>query len=103
MKDRRNALLWAIGWWLVRSQIKRQIRKRAAVAVAGAAAATSARRGQIRAVLASVALVGALAAAFVVWRKLFARTDTASIEPPSPPPYMPAPGLAESGLGAEPE
>jgi hypothetical protein len=77
MRDRRNALLWAIGWWIVRRQIKR----RAAHAVAGAAAGAAARRSQLRAVVAAVALVGALAAAFVVWRKLFARADTASIEP----------------------
>lgn len=100
MKDRRNALLWAIGWWIMR----RQIKKRAAHAVAGAAAGAAARRSQLRAVAAAVALVGALAAAFVVWRKLFARADAASIEPESPesPPHTLAPTLAENGVGAEP-
>jgi hypothetical protein len=80
MKDRRNALLWAIGWWLVRRQLKR----RAAHAVAGATAGAAARRSQLRAVVAAVALVAALAASFVAWRKLFARADAEST-PPEPP------------------
>jgi hypothetical protein len=101
MKDRRNALLWAIGWWLVRRQMKRQVQKRATNAFAGAAAGAAARRSQIRAVVAGVALVGTLAAAFVVWRKLFADADAASIEPPAPS-ETPLATLAENGAGAEP-
>ena len=97
MKDRRNALLWAIGWWIVRRQVKR----RAAHAVAGAAAGAAARRAQLRAAHAAKTLVGALAAAFVVWRKLFAGADAASIEPPSPPDTA-APTLAQNGVGVEP-
>jgi hypothetical protein len=101
MKDRRNALLWAIGWWIVRSQMKRQVKKRTANAFAGAAAGVAARRSQVRAVLAAVALVGALATAFVVWRKLFAETDAVAIEPLAPF-DRPVPTLAENGVGAEP-
>ncbi|MCZ7587390.1 MAG: hypothetical protein M5U27_00710 [Gaiella sp.] len=80
MKSRRNALLWAIGWWLVR----RQLRRRAAVAVAGVAAGTAARRGRLRAVLGALVLVGLLAAAFVAWRRLAAR-------PGAPPTVEPLP------------
>ena len=66
MRDRKTALLWAVAWFFGR----RWLRRRAALAVAGVAAGASARRGRTRAVLASLALVGALAGAFLVWRRL---------------------------------
>jgi hypothetical protein len=60
MTDRRNALLWAIGWWIVR----RQLRRRAAVALAGATgAATVPRRGRR---IVGVAVLAALVAGAVV-------------------------------------
>ena len=66
MRDRKTALLWAVAWCFARLWLRR----RAALAVAGVAAGASARRGRLTAVLAAVALVGALAGAFVVWRRL---------------------------------
>ena len=66
MRDRKSALLGAVAWWFARRWLKR----RAALAVAGVAAGASARRGRIKAVLGALALVGALAGAFVVWRRL---------------------------------
>jgi disulfide bond formation protein DsbB len=71
MRDRKTALLWAVAWFFGR----RWLRRRAALAVAGVAAGASARRGRIRAVLGAVALVGALAGAFVVWRRLAGETQ----------------------------
>ena len=73
MKHRRNAILWAIGWWIVR----RQVRRRAAVAVAGVGATAAAQRGRIRAVLGAVLLVGLLAAGLVAARKLLASGEPA--------------------------
>jgi hypothetical protein len=68
VKSRRNAVLWAIGWWIVR----RQIRRRAAAALAdvSAGASATASRGRVRAVLGAALLVGVLATGFVVARKL---------------------------------
>lgn len=66
MKHRRNAILWAIGWWIVR----RQLRRRAAVAVAGVGATATARSGRLRAVLGALLLVGLLAGGLVAARKL---------------------------------
>jgi len=66
MRDRKSALMWAVAWWFGRRWLKR----RAAMAVAGVATGAAARRGKIRAVLGGLALVGALAAGFVVWRRL---------------------------------
>ena len=66
MADRRSALLWALAWWFIR----RTLRRRAALAVAGVAAGASQRRRGIGAVVGAVVLVGALAAAFVAWRRL---------------------------------
>jgi hypothetical protein len=73
VKHRRNAVLWAIGWWLVR----RQIRRRAATALAevGAGASATASRGRVRAALGAVLLVGVLAAGFVVARRVLAGED----------------------------
>jgi hypothetical protein len=68
VKSRRNAVLWAIGWWIVR----RQIRRRAAAALAdvSAGASATASRGRVRAVLGALLLVGVLATGLVVARKL---------------------------------
>ena len=66
MRDRKSALLGAVAWWFARRWLKR----RAALAVAVVAAGASARRGRIKAVLGALALVGVLAGAFVVWRRL---------------------------------
>ena len=66
MRDRKSALLGAVAWWFARRWLKR----RAALAVAGVAAGASSRRGRINAVHGALALVGALAGAFVVWRRL---------------------------------
>jgi hypothetical protein len=66
MRDRKSALLWAVAWYFGRRWLKR----RAAIAVAGVASGAAARRGKLRAVVGAIALVGALAAAFVVWRRL---------------------------------
>ncbi|HEY7344301.1 MAG TPA: hypothetical protein VH620_01985 [Gaiella sp.] len=66
MRDRKSALLWAVAWFFGRRWLKR----RAAIAVAGVASGAAARRGKLRAVVGAVALVGALAAGFVVWRRL---------------------------------
>ena len=66
MRDRKSALLWAVAWYFGRRWLKR----RAAIAVAGVASGAAARRGKLRAVVGAIALVGALAAGFVVWRRL---------------------------------
>ena len=66
MGDRRTAMMWAVAWWFAR----RWLRRRATMAVAGIAGGATARRGRLRAVLAALALVGVLAGAFVVWRRL---------------------------------
>jgi hypothetical protein len=73
MKHRRNAVLWAIGWWIVRRQVRR--RASAALADVGASASATASRGRVRAVLGAVLLVGVLAAGFVVVRRLLAGED----------------------------
>jgi len=79
MADRRSALMWAIAWWFAR----RWMRRRAAMAVAGlaAGAGATAKRGRVRAVFGAVALVGVLAAAVVVWRRLAGQPQ----EPRQPP------------------
>jgi hypothetical protein len=108
VKSRRNAILWAIGWWIVR----RQIRRRAAVAVAGvgATATATARRGRLRAVLGAVFLVGLLAAGFVAARKLLSGGEASEAPPlpdlpafpdvPSFPDAAEAPGEPEPGPAA---
>lgn len=96
MKHRRNAILWAIGWWLVR----RQVRRRAAVALADVGASAAARRGRLRAVLGAVLLVGLLAAAFVAARKLLSNGEPfEALQVPDAPlvpdfPPEPIPGTA---------
>ena len=64
MNDRRNALLWALGWWLFR----RQMRRRASEALAGiSAVATPKRRFGA---LGGLLIVGLAVGAFVAWRRL---------------------------------
>jgi hypothetical protein len=96
MSDRKDALYWAIGWWFAR----RWMRRRAAAAMAGVAAGASARRNRIGAVLGALALVGVIAGALVVWRKLAAQpkepeplhsSDGAPPSPVPPAPETPAP------------
>jgi hypothetical protein len=92
VKHRRNAILWAIGWWIVR----RQIRRRAAVAFADVGASAAAQRGRLRAVLGAVLLVGLLAAAFVAARKLLSGEEP--LEAPTLPdaPTEPIPDTASA-------
>ena len=92
MKNRRNAVLWALGWWLVR----RQLRRKAALAVADVTAGAAARRGRLRAVLGAVLLVGLLAAALIAARKLLSGPD--EIGGPALPdvPIEPVPGTASA-------
>ncbi len=102
MKHRRNAILWAVGWWIVR----RQSRRRAAGAVAGvgATATATARRGRVRAVLGAVLLVGLLAAGLVAARKLLSsgeRLEAPALADVPPFPDAPAaPAEADSGPAA---
>ncbi len=88
MRDRRNALLGALVWWFAR----RWLRKRAATAVGHLPGVTAARPGRLKGVLGAFALVGALAGAFVLWRKLggapepdLAAAPEAQPEPPASP------------------
>jgi disulfide bond formation protein DsbB len=92
MGDRRNALYWAIGWWFAR----RWMRRRAAAAMAGVAAGASARRNRIGAVLGALALVGVIAGAFVVWRKLAA-------QPKEPEPWPSSDGAPSTPVPPAPE
>jgi hypothetical protein len=85
MKDRRNAVLWAIGWWLFR----RQLRRRAALAVGDVA-----HRSRLRAVLGAVVLVGLLAAALVAARKLLSGPDEIEAPPLPDVPIEPVPETA---------
>jgi hypothetical protein len=87
MRDRRNALLWAVAWWFGR----RWLRRRTARAVAGIRGGAE-PRGRIRSVVGGLLLVGALAAAFVVWRRLAGGDAVESWErddPVSPPKEAP--------------
>ena len=65
MRNQRNAILWALVSWLVR----RRLRQRTAATVAGITGA-GAGHGRLRGVLGAFALVGVIAGAFVVWRRL---------------------------------
>ena len=60
--------MWAIAWWIAR----RYIRRRATMAVTGLAAAATPRRSRLWGFLGAAVLVGALAGAFVAWRRLAA-------------------------------
>jgi uncharacterized iron-regulated membrane protein len=81
--------MWAIAWWFAR----RWMRRRASHAIEGVTGGVAARRGRIGAVLGSVALVGVLAAGFVVWRKKSGKADDADYpsparaRPPEPTPF----------------
>jgi hypothetical protein len=97
VKQRRNAILWAIGWWIVR----RQIRRRAAGAVAGvgATATATATRGRVRSALGAVFLVGLLAAGLIAARKLLGGG-----EPGDAPPLVEVPPFPDAPAApAEPE
>jgi hypothetical protein len=85
MNDRKTALMWAIGWWFTR----RYLRRRAARAVADMTTRASERRGSLRAVAAALVLVGALAGAFIFWRRLAGGPGDEGWE--GPPPDEPAP------------
>ncbi|HET6682946.1 MAG TPA: hypothetical protein VFG75_04555 [Gaiella sp.] len=87
MSDRRNALMWAIGWWLVRGYLRRRTTR----AVAGMAAGASRRRRGISAVLGAFALVAVLAGAFVAWRRLSGGSDDEGWQPPPDDSFPPAP------------
>ena len=100
MADRRTALLGAFAWWFARRWMKR----RAALAVAGIATGAAAQRGRLRAVGGALAVVAALAAAFLVWRKLFARADEAPATVsggPAPAPSTPVDGGSVTSVGAD--
>jgi len=60
LRDRRNAIIWALGMWLVRRTVSRR---------AGETSGRGKLRGFISAV-AKLAVVGGIA--FVVWRRFFA-------------------------------
>jgi hypothetical protein len=97
MADRRTALLGAFAWWFARRWMKR----RAALAVAGIATG-AAQRGRLRAVGGALAVVAALAAAFLVWRKLFARADEApTTVSGGPAPSTPVGGGSVTSVGAD--
>ncbi len=99
MADRRTALLGAFAWWFARRWMKR----RAALAVAGIATGAAAQRGRMRAVGGALAVVAALAAAFLVWRKLFARADEAptTVSGGRPAPSTPVGGGSVTSVGAD--
>jgi hypothetical protein len=87
LDSRKNALMWAFGWWFMR----RWMRRRAKRAVAGIASGAVARRRSFGAVLGGMLLVGLLVCAFVAWRRLTAAPPAPSApvvpyEPPAPPP-----------------
>ncbi len=86
VSDRKNALMWALGWWLMR----RIVRRRASRAVADLTAGAAARKRSIGAIGGALLLVGLLAGGFVVWRRLTAAPEPAPpvipYEPPSPSP-----------------
>ena len=89
--------MWALGWWLVRSYLRR----RAAVAVAGVAATASTRRRGIGAVVGVFVLVAALAAGFVAWRRLAGGSDDEGWEPPpDDEPLTPAPEPTPEAVAA---
>jgi hypothetical protein len=87
LDSRKNALMWALAWWFVR----REMRRRAALAVAGVTTGVAARRRSFGAILGVVLLVGLLAGAFVAWRRLTAAPPSPAHVPYEPPASMPAP------------
>ena len=103
MKHRRNAILWAIGWWIVR----RQVRRRAAVAVAGVGA-TGRRRsaGGSAPCSARSCSSGCSRPRLVAARKLLASGEPGeapSLADVPPPPFPDAPAApAEPDPGPAP-
>ena len=83
MGNRRNALFWAIGWWVLR----RQVRRRANATLHGLGVA--AKPSGARRVLGALLLVAALAGALVAWRRLGGDDDWG--EPPLDPEPAPEP------------
>jgi hypothetical protein len=94
LNDRKTALMWAAGWWFTR----RYIRRRAARAISGVGARASAP-GRFRIVVAALALVGAVAGAFIVWRRFggASRPDDRGFDAPPPDePVPPSPAPTEA-------
>ncbi len=90
--DRKNALMWAVGWWFTR----RYLRRRAARTMSGVAAKAPARPGGLRAVAGALALAGVLAGAFIAWRRFAGGSgdegwDGLPDEPAPTPPTPPTP------------
>ena len=84
--------MWAVAWWIAR----RYIRRRATMAVTGLAAGATARGGRLRGLVAAIALVGVLAGAFVLWRRLAGPSsdDWASLDGSAPSTDAPVPTAA---------
>jgi len=74
-------MLWAIGWWIVR----REVRRRASNAAASVATGATAGRGRLRAVFGALLLVGVVAGGLVTWRRLAAGSDEFEPLPSAPP------------------
>ena len=92
MRDRKTALMWAIGWWFAR----RWMRRRASHAVANVSEGVAARRRPLAALAGALGLVALLATAFIVWRKLSGGSREDVLPPPTDakppaPPAQPAP------------
>ena len=86
-------MLWAIGWWIVR----REVRRRASNAAANVASGAAARRGRLRAVFGALLLVGVVAGGLVTWRRLAAGSDEPERLPTEPPvPAGPSADAAEA-------
>jgi hypothetical protein len=90
--DRKTALMWAVGWWFTR----RYLRRRAARAMSGVAAKAPARPGGLRAVAGALALVGVLAGAFIVWRRLAGGSADEGWDGPPDEPAPTAPNTPEA-------
>lgn len=86
MRDRRNALLGALVWWFAR----RWVRKRAARAAGHLPGVAAGRPGRLKGVVGAFALVGALAGAFVLWRRLGGAPEPDAVSFPEAQPEPPA-------------
>jgi hypothetical protein len=73
-------MLWTIGWWIVR----REVRRRASNAAANVASGAAARRGRLRAVFGALLLVGIIAGGLATWRRLAAGSDEPEPLPSAP-------------------
>ncbi len=60
MRDKRNALVWALGWWFLRRKVKRRV-------ASVRSGASDRRRGGL---LGLLVVAGIAAGAFVAWRRL---------------------------------